>query len=40
VKDKARACDWEMEKEGGLRVLDTGTEKQKVREEDGDKETR
>ena len=24
AQDKARACDWAVEKEGGLRVLETG----------------
>jgi hypothetical protein len=26
AEDKARACDWAVEKEGGLRILETSTE--------------
>jgi hypothetical protein len=40
VKDKARACDWAVEKEAGLRVLETSTERQSNRRGEGEKEKR
>ena len=34
MKDKARACDWAVEKEGRLRVLEMSTEKQRESEKE------
>ena len=43
MKYKARVCDLAVKKEGGLRVLETSTERQKDRETEegeGEEETR
>lgn len=36
-KDRDSACDWTVEKEGGLKVLEMSTERQR-RKEDGGRE--
>jgi hypothetical protein len=33
AQDKVKACDWAVEKEGGLRILEPSTEKQRRRRE-------
>ena len=35
-----RACDWAVEKEGRLRILETGTEGQRGRRREGEEEIR
>jgi len=37
AQDKVRACDWTVEKEGGLRVLEMSTERQRKGQRVGDK---